>query len=215
MGDVGDVGTDPALLPSRARMLPTYSDDNRNEPVVSIFFTGRIVSTPVPKSASRTTVPFEAVRAAYDDRLGVVGVRTYAGGAPRSGLALASVGLGGPVSDRAASSFGTTCPSGDANWDRTTTVACCAEISDPIPPGLSGISLPFVAASVFTESPSSAVPNKETASSSSSGIKPGCTRSFAMLRKDPMAAVDLMVSKFHSLFRVPLSHDAMLVRVGG
>ena len=36
-----------------------------------------------------------------------------------------------------------------------------------------------------------------------------------MLRKEPIAAVDLMVSKFHSLFRVPLSHDAILFRIEG
>src|SRR6266404_5246243 len=59
----GDVVGDVVKELEPLRMFPTYSDESRKEPEASIFFTGRIVSTPVPISASRTMVPFGAVRA--------------------------------------------------------------------------------------------------------------------------------------------------------
>ena len=78
-GAIGEVG----LLPS-LRRLPTNSDDSLSEPTGSTFFTGRMVPTPVPRSAGVNTVPAPStdVRVAYDARV----ERTdpeYAGGAPK------------------------------------------------------------------------------------------------------------------------------------
>jgi len=76
---VGEVG-----LPS-LRRLPTNSDDSLSEPTGSTFFTGRMVSTPVPRSAGLNTVPVPStdVRAAYDARRAERTDPEYAGGAPR------------------------------------------------------------------------------------------------------------------------------------
>ena len=51
-------------------ILPTNSADRRKDPTGSTFLIGRIVSTPVPRSASLTTVPdpFKDVLSLYDDR---------------------------------------------------------------------------------------------------------------------------------------------------
>jgi hypothetical protein len=64
-GAIGEVG-----LPS-LRRLPTNSDDSLSEPTGSTFFTGRIVPTPLPRSAGVNTVPAPStdVRAAYDARV--------------------------------------------------------------------------------------------------------------------------------------------------
>ena len=64
----GDDGVDD-VLPSRLRRLPTYSSERRRDLIVSTFFTGRIVSTPLPMSASPSTVPEATLlRAAYEAR---------------------------------------------------------------------------------------------------------------------------------------------------
>ena len=64
----GDDGVDD-VLPSRLRRLPTYSSERRRDRIVSTFFTGRIVSTPLPMSASPSTVPEATLlRAAYEAR---------------------------------------------------------------------------------------------------------------------------------------------------
>lgn len=42
---------------SRSRTAPTYSALNRKLPAASTRFTGRIVSTPLPRSAGRSCVP--------------------------------------------------------------------------------------------------------------------------------------------------------------
>ena len=62
---IGEVG-----LPS-LRRLPTNSDDSLSEPTGSTFFTGRMVPTPVPRSAGVNTVPVPStdVRVAYDARV--------------------------------------------------------------------------------------------------------------------------------------------------
>lgn len=80
---VGERGDE--TLPS-FRMLPTNSEDSLSEPAGSTFFTGRIVSIPVPRSASLSTVPGPSVdvRAAYDARLAERGEPEYAGGAPKN-----------------------------------------------------------------------------------------------------------------------------------
>ena len=63
--DDGDWGGSSLL-----RAVPTYSAESLREPMVSTFFTGLIVSTPEPKSASRITVPAPVVLclAAHDER---------------------------------------------------------------------------------------------------------------------------------------------------
>ena len=57
-------------LPSLCR-LPTNSDDGLSEPTGSTFFTGRMVPTPVLRSAGVNTVPAPStdVRVPYDARV--------------------------------------------------------------------------------------------------------------------------------------------------
>ena len=64
-GAIGEVE-----LPS-LRRLPINSDDSLSEPTGSTFFTGRMVPTPVPRSAGVNTVPAPStdVRAVYDARV--------------------------------------------------------------------------------------------------------------------------------------------------
>lgn len=70
------------VLPS---LRPTYSDDSLSEPTESTFFTGRMVSTPVPRSAGVNIVPVPSteVRAANDARRPERTDPEYAGGAPK------------------------------------------------------------------------------------------------------------------------------------
>lgn len=76
---VGEVGALVSFL-----KFPTNSADNLSDPTGSTFFTGRMVPTPSPISASFSTVPVPSteVLAAYDERRVLRNDPVYAGGAP-------------------------------------------------------------------------------------------------------------------------------------
>jgi hypothetical protein len=156
VGEVGEVGTDvlPSFLP-----LPTKSADSLKDPAVSTFFTGRIVSTPVPKSASRIKVPRMSLRSAYDDRRPERMEPVYAGGAPKGEEPPDDCGgVAGPVLSSAeelisadGSSDGTSCSSISTGTGLMTIVECAACKFNPIAARVGIGSLPLVAALVSTD----------------------------------------------------------------